>query len=338
MPENFTNLPKEGLSSSANDGTTIAMNGILVIDKPWGITSFDVVRAVRKHTGEKRVGHAGTLDPAATGVLVVCLGDATKMIPYLMDADKEYEAVLKLGTTTDTDDAAPEAQVLSQVPSTRVQALSQDRIAEAVSQFQGTVWQKPPRFSALKHQGTRLYETARASVTADDEIEIQKLLVEKTRQIEIHQIDIQKISLPEVFVRVRCGKGTYIRSLARDVGEWLGVGAHLQSLRRTRVGRFGVAQATTLDPSTNLLSGGKTHSLLDAVAHLPMLEVEDQQATKLRQGQQTMVLQLQNLLKQCAGNQEGALAVVMDAQKSLVAIMKHNKEIWQIDRVFSGSC
>ena len=166
-----------------------------MVDKPTGLTSFDVVARVRRALHEKRVGHAGTLDPEATGVLVICLGEATKLVPYLMDADKEYLATARLGVCTNTDDAAPESEIVSQAPESALLALTESSIAAALNLQVGSISQKPPRFSALKIDGQRLYDKARAVRTEEDAAALEAELQTKTRTVEIHGISIVSISL-----------------------------------------------------------------------------------------------------------------------------------------------
>ena len=198
------------------------MNGILNIYKPTGITSFDVVRIVRKISNVKKVGHAGTLDPEASGVLPVCIGKATKAIDYIMGDFKIYETELKLGVITDTYDK--EGKILKE---SEVNA-SEEEIIKAIKSFVGEIKQVPPMYSALKVNGKKLYELARAG------IEIER----EARPIVIYQIDIMSINIPYVEFRVKCSKGTYIRSLCYDIGELLNCGGMMWNLQRTATGQF----------------------------------------------------------------------------------------------------
>jgi tRNA pseudouridine55 synthase len=208
------------------------MHGFLNIDKPAGMTSHDVVARVRRVARQKRVGHAGTLDPAATGVLVVALGNATRLIEYVQEATrKRYLASIRLGVTTTTDDAAGE--VVTMMP---VAALAEADIDQALEQFRGQIMQVPPMYAALHHQGQRLHELARAGIVVE----------RSARPVTIEQLDVLEWSPPLLVVDVMCSKGTYIRALARDLGEALGCGGHLQALRRTAVGTFLIEQATPL--------------------------------------------------------------------------------------------
>lgn len=205
--------------------------GILVINKEPGYTSQDVVSKLRGILHMKRIGHTGTLDPAAEGVLPVCLGSATKACQYLTDHDKEYKACLQLGITTDTQDLT--GKVLSQSDPSKI---TREQIEAAVKQFTGDILQVPPMYSALKVNGVRLYEMARKGRTVE----------RKPRQIHIESIVIEKIELPYVDLNVRCSKGTYIRTLCEDIGKALGVGGAMAHLQRTRVGRFSLQDALTL--------------------------------------------------------------------------------------------
>jgi tRNA pseudouridine55 synthase len=209
---------------------------VLLVDKPAGKTSFSIVRAVRKSSGIKKVGHAGTLDPFATGLLVVCIGrGATKLIPHFMDGEKEYQACLCLGRVSTTHD--PEGEVTD---GPEIPRLSRGDVDSALREYTGTILQKPPAYSALKYKGKPLYHYARRGITIDKEpreIHINELEWLDPRE-EVHGLGCT------VQLRVRCSKGTYIRSLAADIGELLGCGAYLTSLRRTKSGFFSVEEST----------------------------------------------------------------------------------------------
>lgn len=209
------------------------MHGFLNIDKPKGITSHDVVTRVRRVARQKRVGHAGTLDPAATGVLVVALGLATRLIEYVQDDTlKRYHAVVQLGTTTTTDDA--EGTIVETQP---IPSLDTTMLETTLAQFRGTIRQVPPQFSALHHQGRRLYKLAREGTV----VEIP------ARTVVIKELQLLAWEAPFVTLDVLCHKGTYIRSLARDLGQALGCGGYLYTLRRTAVGAFDINQAVSLE-------------------------------------------------------------------------------------------
>ncbi len=206
------------------------LNGIINVYKEAGFTSHDVVAKMRGICGQKKIGHTGTLDPEATGVLPVCLGNGTKLCDMLADRNKEYIAGLLLGVTTDTQDIT--GQVLAQKEVT----CSKEKVQEVIYSFQGEYLQVPPMYSALKVNGRKLYELARAG----KEVERQ------ARPVYIHKIEILEMDFPRVTMRVACSKGTYIRTLCNDVGTELGCGGTMESLKRTRVGEFGIEEALTL--------------------------------------------------------------------------------------------
>jgi len=208
--------------------TDFQRSGILVVEKGAGVTSFDVVAHLRRRLGVSKVGHGGTLDPEATGVLPILVGEATKLTPYLMDREKEYRATVRLGITTDTQDLAGTVLKTSTVPS-----LSEAQIAEVCSRFVGTIRQIPPMFSALHYRGQRLHELARKGVEVERE----------PREVVIHTLTLEATALPSFTIRVTCGKGTYVRTLCADIGDLLGCGGALESLIRTRVGPFELDRA-----------------------------------------------------------------------------------------------
>ena len=210
---------------------TQQVSGLVVVDKPAGITSHDVVARVRRLAGTRKVGHAGTLDPMATGVLVLGVNRATRLLVHLTLTDKAYQATIRLGISTTTDDAEGEVTARSD-PS----ALTPQMVEEALEGFVGEIEQVPTVVSAIKVNGQRAYKLARAG----------EEVVLKARGVRIDEITVTRMELPEVDVTVRCSSGTYIRAIARDLGAVLGVGGHLSALRRTAVGRFGVEQARTL--------------------------------------------------------------------------------------------
>ena len=207
------------------------MDGILNIYKPVGITSFDVVRTIMKICGTKRVGHTGTLDPLASGVLPICIGRATKIVDYIMSESKVYEAELKLGIKTDTYDREGTITHEAEVK------LSHSDILHAFDSFVGELDQEPPMYSALKVNGKRLYELAKKGIVIERE----------KRKITIYSLDVLEISLPLVTFKVTCSKGTYIRSLCYDIGENLGVGGAMWNLERIQTGNFNLKDSVSLD-------------------------------------------------------------------------------------------
>jgi tRNA pseudouridine55 synthase len=205
-------------------------SGILVVDKASGVTSFDAVALARRRLGIRRVGHAGTLDPPATGVLPLLLGEATKLTPYLMDHDKEYVATIRFGVSTDTHDLS--GKVLAEAP---VSGLSRERIESACRRFVGRITQVPPMFSAVHHQGRRLYELAREG------LEVERM----PREVMVASIAVEDVGEASATLRIVCGKGTYVRVLAADLGAALGCGGAVERLVRTRVGPFALRAAVT---------------------------------------------------------------------------------------------
>ncbi|MBI4974487.1 MAG: tRNA pseudouridine(55) synthase TruB [Candidatus Omnitrophica bacterium] len=206
------------------------MDGILVVDKPQGMTSHDVVDFIRRRFGLDHVGHAGTLDPLATGVLVMLIGGFTRYFNSLSGDDKVYEAALVLGATSDTGDASGKMVFIDKSVSTRYKI---ETIEEVFKKFLGDIEQTPPMYSAIKYRGKKLYELARSGVSVKIE----------PRRVSIKRLEILKISLPEIFFNVACSKGTYIRQLCVDIGKELGCGAYMKDLRRIRSGRFTIDDA-----------------------------------------------------------------------------------------------
>jgi tRNA pseudouridine55 synthase len=250
-------------------------DGVLVVDKPPGPTSFDVVRRIKRAASVKRVGHGGTLDPLASGVLPICVGEGTKLAAFLLDADKEYEVTVTFGVETDTYDAAGEVRARQDASD-----LDEARVRAALPAFTGALEQTPPIYSALKRDGRPLYDYARAG----EAVEL------RPRAVTVHELALVSFRGPEaVDLRVRCSKGTYVRSLAHDLGRALGVGAHVAALRRTRSGPFALAEARPLDAVLAALAPGSAAPLpvvspADALAHLPRCEVDATGAKTLEQG------------------------------------------------------
>ena len=244
--------------------------GFLAVDKPQGITSHDVVDRVRRATGTRKVGHTGTLDPMATGVVVVAIGGATRLIRFLQDLDKEYVATACFGVVTDTLDA--EGQVIEE----REMTVAREDLEALAPRFAGEIQQVPPMVSALKRDGQRLYDLARQGVEVERD----------ARTVVIHELeflDIEPGPQPLVTFRVVCGKGTYVRSLADDLARALGgVGAHLRSLRRIRNGAFGEDRAVALDD----LEGWREHlqGPAEALAFLPAVTVDMDGARRVGNG------------------------------------------------------
>jgi tRNA pseudouridine55 synthase len=242
---------------------------VLVVDKPKGITSFDVVRDVRRALKAAKVGHTGTLDPMATGVLPLCVGEGTKIAQFITEATKAYDATLKLGQTTDTLDADGTVQLERSVP-----ALTPELLEGALARFRGTFQQTPPMYSAVKVNGKRLYELARAG----EEIE------RASRQVTVFELVLRDYSATEVKFSVRSSKGFFVRTLAAELGEALGCGAHLTALRRTQSGPFTLAQAVPLAALVADPASAKFVSIDAALVDVPALTVTDQEAGRVKHG------------------------------------------------------
>ncbi len=250
------------------------MNGLINVYKPRGFTSFDVVAKLRGLLREKKIGHTGTLDPDATGVLPVCIGNATKVCELLTDKDKVYEAVMHLGISTDTQDAS--GAVLSD-NSEKALALDENAIRTVINSFVGDYSQIPPMYSALKIGGQKLCDLARKG------IEIER----KARLVNIISIDIKEIALPLVRMRVHCSKGTYIRTLCSDIGDKLGVGACMDELERVKVSIFDIENAHTLDEIQKLKDAGSVEDILipvDSIFDYEKLHVRSEARKLLENG------------------------------------------------------
>ncbi len=252
-----------------------AMIGILNLNKPPGLSSHDVVQRIRRASGVRRVGHAGTLDPAASGVLLVCMGQATRVSEYLMGGRKSYEARIRLGITTDTGDA--EGRVVrstSSIDTTRKQ------VEEALARFRGRFGQVPPMYSALKHEGKPLYELARRG------IEVERA----PRMVETYDLRLAEWDPPSFRLLVECSRGTYVRVLATDLGEVLGTGAYLEELVRTASGHYRLEDSVSLEEAEDSFSGGDWHRILhpldEALLHFDALVADPETEARIRNGKQ----------------------------------------------------
>jgi tRNA pseudouridine55 synthase len=251
------------------------MDGVITINKPSGVTSHDVVESVRKILHEKRIGHTGTLDPLATGVLVLCVGRATRIAQYLEAGEKEYKAIMRLGVTTDTLDA--EGQILetrSYTPPDR------QKIIDVLKGFTGSIMQRPPAYSAVKVAGVPSYKLAR----------VGKAELLKPRAVTIQSIELTAYEDPVASLSVRCSKGVYIRTLCAEIGEALGMGAHLIGLERTRSGRFSLDHAITLDSLRATMMAGNAEQVItpidDALAAFPAIPISDAETVRVLHGNQ----------------------------------------------------
>lgn len=255
-------------------GTDAPLDGVLPVDKPAGPSSHDMVSAVRRALRTRRVGHTGTLDPFASGLLLICVGAATRLAEYLSGLDKQYHATVVLGFATDTDDhtGVPLTTEETLPDASRVLRTDVERVLAGMT---GDVLQRPPAYSAKKRDGERAYAAARAG---------RPLALEPV-PVHIDHIDIVHFEPPRVELDVACGSGTYIRAIARDLGQALGMGGHLAALRRTRVGRCVVDHAITPEQLTD--ADAVRRAMIrpaDALAHLPRIQVNDEQRSMLRQG------------------------------------------------------
>ncbi|MFI3209008.1 MAG: tRNA pseudouridine(55) synthase TruB [Eubacteriales bacterium] len=229
------------------------INGIININKEKGFTSHDVVAKLRGIVGQRKIGHTGTLDPDATGVLPVCLGKGTKLCDMLTDKNKTYETVLLLGLETDTQDVTGE--ILAEGAAEAIERLDEKQVEACIMSFVGKYDQVPPMYSALKVNGKKLYELAREG----------KVIERKARPVEILSIEITKVDLPEVTMTVSCSKGTYIRTLCHDIGQKLEVGGCMKELKRTKVSRFEIADSLTLGEVQALKDAGKLMECIQPV-------------------------------------------------------------------------
>lgn len=248
-------------------------DGILNLDKPHGLTSHDVVNQVRRLTGVRRVGHAGTLDPLATGVLLVCLGQATRVAEYLMAGPKVYRAHVRLGVVTDTYDAAGQVVAEAPVEVTRAQ------VEEVLARFLGQIEQTPPMYSAVKQGGVPLYRLARRGVAVK----------RAPRLVEITRLELTVWEPPELTLEIACSSGTYVRALAHDLGQALGCGAHLTGLVRVASGSFRLEEATPLEAFAQAAAEGRWTALLHpieaALSRFPPLRLDEEATQRLRLGQ-----------------------------------------------------
>lgn len=297
------------------------LSGILNVDKPPGMTSHDVIQALRRVVGQRRIGHAGTLDPMATGVLLVCLGDATRVSEYLMAGRKRYRATIVLGMTTDTYDA--EGQVVDLGGKTD---WSRAEIEAALAPFVGRINQTPPVYSAIKQKGQPLHKLARQGQTVDV----------KPRPVEIDDIALLDWTPPSAIVEVTCSPGTYIRSLAHDLGQALGCGAYLGNLVRLSSGRFGLEEAVSLERLEEAFEHGEGESYLlpldEALLDWPAVVVGAQDAQRILHGQAVAAR------PPARESDEGQWARIYSLEGDLMAIAVYDSaaQAWQPKKVFAG--
>jgi tRNA pseudouridine55 synthase len=303
-----------GNHTTQDELTKNVVSGVLVIDKPVGMTSHDVVQIVRKGTGIRRAGHTGTLDPRASGVLVVLIGPAVRLSEYISASDKRYQATIRLGATTETYDAeGPIIQTSVKVDVTEAE------FEDALQSFIGEIEQVPPPYSAVKVKGRKAYEMSRKGEKVDLE----------PRQINVYSLELLEWAPPEAVVDVFCSSGTYVRSLAHDLGQKLGCGAHLVGLRRTKSGRFTLRDSVPLRRLREAFTSGEWYRYLipaaDALADWPMIELDPDQVELVRHGHRVAA-------------EEGAKgwARGVSMQGDLVALMEYDPESneWQPRKVF----
>lgn len=293
------------------------LNGFLNINKPLGLTSHDVVAKIRNKakrlTGNRKlkVGHAGTLDPAATGVLVICLGHASRLSEYAMQSTKQYRATVRLGIVTDSYDS--EGEIIREMDASQI---TQADVENVLPQFTGDIAQIPPMYSAIKQGGKKLYELARQGETVE----------RKARHVTIHKLEILSWDAPDFALLVTCSSGTYIRSLAYDIGEALGVGAYLAGLERTRSGNFTVQNALNLD---EVLQAD-----VDLHPHLlpPLTALADWQIVPVKDDQIRAIIQGRSIPAAADVADEYAAAVEQDGH--LLAILEKRGATWKPHKVF----
>lgn len=248
------------------------LDGVLLFDKPRELSSNDALQKVRRLFQAEKAGHTGTLDPLATGLLPICFGEATKFSNALLDADKTYVAVMRLGQTTTTGDA--EGEVLDELPV----HVSDAELSAVIARFRGEIQQLPPMYSALKHEGKPLYEYIRQGITIEREL----------RDVVIHELVVNRFAGTELEISVRCSKGTYVRTLAEDIGAALGCGAHLIALRRTAIAHFDLSDGYSLQQLTEMDDAARDACvlpLLSLMPAMPRLMLDEVQVRRLAQGQ-----------------------------------------------------
>lgn len=290
-----------------------AISGVLVVDKPIGMTSHDVVQFIRKGTNIRRAGHTGTLDPRASGVLVVLIGPAVRLSEYVSASDKRYQAIIRLGTTTDTYDA--DGQVLSSSPV----HVTEEQFETELQKFVGEIEQVPPPYSAIKVKGRKAYEMAREG----EEVDLEP------RIIKVYSLELLEWAPPEAVVDIYCSSGTYVRSLAHDLGDRLGCGASLSGLRRTKSGRFTLRDAVPLRKLGDAFNDSTWYQYLipaaEALSDWPAIELDVDQVDAVRHGHRI------------AGDPlEKEMARGISEQGELVALLEHVPETneWQPKKVF----
>lgn len=311
MQNDFRSTDGGSRGGMDQDAVNNLVSGVLVVDKPVGLTSHDVVQIIRRGTGIRRAGHTGTLDPRASGVLVVLIGPAVRLSEFVSAEDKRYQATIRMGSSTDTYDS--EGINTPEVPVN----VERELFTELLTKFVGEIEQKPPPYSAVKVQGQKAYDMARRG----EEVDLAP------RIIHVHSLELLEWAPPEVVVDVHCSSGTYVRSLAHDIGEQLGVGAHLVGLRRTRSGRFTLRDAVSLRRLREAFEQGSWAQHLipaaEALADWPAVELTEENLQKIRNG-----------IRIPAKPEDTGMARAVSDQGDLVAIVEVNNGEWKPRKVF----
>jgi tRNA pseudouridine55 synthase len=289
-----------------------SFDGVLNINKPSGMTSHDVIQKVRRAAQMRRVGHAGTLDPLATGVLVVCLGKATRLVEYLVGRPKTYIATVRLGETTDTYDA--DGEIMATMPVTATEA----DILTHLQSFRGDIEQIPPMYSAIKRQGQPLYKLARQGIEVERE----------ARPVTIYELELLWCKLPDIGLKVVCSAGTYIRSIAHDLGQNMGCGAHLTTLERTAVGDFRVEEGVDLNALAELAEGVSFETFLSspdtAVLHFPAFQATAEQTADIQYGR---------AISRQATDPDGELVRVYSDSNAFIGLLSNEGEFWKPKKI-----
>jgi tRNA pseudouridine55 synthase len=298
-----------------------AISGALVVDKPVGMTSHDVVQAIRNGTGLRRAGHTGTLDPRASGVLVILVGPAVRLSEYVSASDKRYQAIIRLGGSTDTFDSEGKV-TLSKDPLNVTEA----QFEAALKTFIGEIEQTPPPYSAVKVQGRKAYEMARQG----EEVDLTP------RKITVHHLEVLEWAPPEVVIDVHCSSGTYVRSLANDLGVMLGCGAYLVGLRRTKSGRFSLRDSVPLRKLQEAFTAGNWYQYLipaaEALGDWPAVELNPDEVEGVRHGHRVKVVGEPTETKVRGVSTQGELVALME-----IVINEDGSREWQPRKVFFTS-